>query len=145
MDDYRVTARFDADAQFDLSCVVEIVKAAGVPAYVEHTGGGCYTIYAGATRTDVDGDTRHAAVAGPGVMRADVYVGDWCDFYVGPDDDGDEPPFGLADLGVSNLDQIAALIVAQAVLAEPGEPLGFDAVESIGLDGTGRGIVWSAT
>jgi len=78
--------------RFDMHAVVDAVRGAGVKAFVEHTGGGTATIYAGPNR---------AVSAGPGVyegygpnVRTKPY-GDTAEFRIGPNrDDADvvEPP-----------------------------------------------------
>lgn len=76
----------------DMDAVADLLNVAGVAAYVEQTGGGCATIYAGPTHTDEHGDERYAVVAGPGWFDGPAWtcaraaVGD---FYIGPDDDGE--------------------------------------------------------
>ncbi|MEU4295404.1 hypothetical protein AB0E63_44900 [Kribbella sp. NPDC026596] len=55
--------------ELDLDDVVDRIHEQGVWAYVEQTGGGCATIYAGAWRSVPDGRydrTMYSAVAGPG-------------------------------------------------------------------------------
>lgn len=78
------------ELNFDSIC--ELLRAQGIPAYVEQTGGGCATIYAGEPdRTDPDWP-RFAAVAGPGWFEGPGWTngrGDTGEFYVGPDDDGE--------------------------------------------------------
>lgn len=119
----------------------------GVRAYVEYTGGGCATIYAGSAR-QVDGETfgdgtpvyRYPCLGGPGWFTGPMggarttTVGDYTDFYVGPDDET-VVPGSLADMGVTNTRQIAALIALNVIDAAD-----FDNVTAIGLDGTQRGI-----
>jgi hypothetical protein len=129
---------------FDMNAVCELVHRADVAAYVEHTGGGCATIYAGASRLDSHGDRRWAAVGGPGTFNhrdVDRHVGWFGDFYIGPDDDGDTMPFGVADLGAQTIRQLAALIVAQATQSDPTQALDADTIDALGLDSSGRGIV----
>ena len=41
-----------SDAELDMDAIVERVRAAGFPAYVEQTGGGCATVYAGPPDAD---------------------------------------------------------------------------------------------
>lgn len=73
--------------------IVELLQAKGVAnAYVEQTGGGCATIYAGPTHLDGNGDERWAVCAGPGwFTNGGGAFGDRADFYIGPDDDGEAP------------------------------------------------------
>jgi hypothetical protein len=144
MDEYKIIAEFDPDGQFNMQRVLHLVLRAGVHAYIEQTGGGCMTIYAGAQHEDSEGATRWAAIAGPGVVRAGFTLGDWCDFYVGVDDDGETMPISISDVGCNSWQDIADLIIAQARAEGASEPLGCDAIEALGLDGTGRGIIRQA-
>lgn len=83
-------------SRIDMDRVVWHVEQGGVKAYVEQTGGGCATIYAG----DLDewpdqyGDKRYAVAAGPGWFEGPGWIrpyGDATDFHIGPDDDGRLP------------------------------------------------------
>lgn len=121
----------------------------GVRAYVEYTGGGCATIYAGATRQEhgeVDHEGlpvyRYPCLGGPGRFTGSIgnpltqTVGSWHEFYVGPEEQtGDDPLPSIGDLGVTNTRQIAALIALHVIDAAD-----FDNVTAIGLDATQRGI-----
>jgi hypothetical protein len=75
--------------------VVELLKAKGVDnAYVEQTGGGVATIFAGPTFEEPEYGTRYAACAGPGTYgwQSDTpSMGSTEDFCVGADDYGDGP------------------------------------------------------
>lgn len=75
--------------------VVELLHGKGVDnAYVEQTGGGCATIFAGPTFEEPDYGTRYAACAGPGRYgwTSDVAsMGHTDEFCVGADDYGDGP------------------------------------------------------
>lgn len=133
--------------EVDMQVVAEIVSRHGVPAYVEHTGGGCSTIYAGVAYEDEGGDERFPAAAGPGYFagsydkpRASLY-----EFGVGPDNDGEGGYVDFADIGALTVHDIAKVIVAQvhkteAARVNGGEPvcLSTDDVEALGFDGTGR-------
>lgn len=85
--------------RIDMQAVVEHVRKAGVYAYVEQTGGGTATIYAGTLSEwpDGHGDRRHAVAAGPGLFEGRGTNGftkpyaDTSEFWIGPDDDGNEP------------------------------------------------------
>lgn len=74
---------------FSLDNVVARLKLAGVDAYVEHTGGGCATIYAGGKHTvtwsDGQVDERHDVAAGPGTYGSNTAT--TAEFFVGPNDD----------------------------------------------------------
>lgn len=76
----------------DLDKVCDLLKERNIPAYVEQTGGGCATIYAGEPdRTDPQWP-RYKALAGPGWFEGPGWSNgraDTSDFYVGPDDDGE--------------------------------------------------------
>jgi hypothetical protein len=104
-------------ATLNLETICDMLRAKGIPAYVEQTGGGCATIYAGESfeRTEpmyswasgereVIGhgtETRFPALAGPGWFDGPGWTegrADTADFYIGPDDDGDNaPPFTAND------------------------------------------------
>lgn len=123
----------------------------GVGAYVEYTGGGNATIYAGQSTRQYGeaGDSdeypiyRYPCLGGPGWFTGPMggarttTMGTWHEFYVGPEeqDGGFDPLLGLADLGVTNTRQIAALIALYVT-----GTAGFDNVTAIGLDATGRGL-----
>lgn len=100
----------DTSTTISMDKIVDLVVAAGFPAYVEHTGGGVATLYASHVATDHDparpvpvltdaaGDQRYTVVAGPGwfdTTRTGAQEtrfaadGDLEDFYVGADDDGE--------------------------------------------------------
>jgi hypothetical protein len=96
----------------DLDEVVRILKDEHqVPAYVEQTGGGTATIYAGwwfmnqepqyrwedGERIQVDAESvpRFPAIAGPGWFEGPGWTKGRAtvdDFYIGPDDDGEADP-----------------------------------------------------
>lgn len=95
----------------DLDEVVRLLKDKGVVAYVEQTGGGTATIYAGEqfqqreeTWRWVDGvrvsngsETvpRYPVIAGPGWFEGPGWThpqADAGDFAIGPDDDGESDP-----------------------------------------------------
>jgi hypothetical protein len=50
----------------NLDTIAELIHRHGIWAYVEQTGGGCATIYAGAQYTNRKAGTTYAAIAGPG-------------------------------------------------------------------------------
>jgi hypothetical protein len=99
--------------RIDMFRLAAMIRDRGVSAYVEHTGGGCATILAGDTYTDMRGDVRHAVEAGPGVFPTHTTAyGTRDDFWIGPDNDGD-----LAHLPVTTdthptLGELADAIVA---------------------------------
>lgn len=96
----------------DLQKVCDIVKGWGIPCYVEQTGGGCATIYAGTQtagkpRTTVghgpdDSDPRWQCIAGPGWFEGPEWSEPHAslgEFYIGPDDDGATDPTFTTDEG----------------------------------------------
>jgi hypothetical protein len=75
----------------NLEKIVDVLRMAGIPAYVEQSGGGCATIYVGEAQ-EVNGDPRYAVLAGPGWFEGPGWSngrGQTDDFSVGPDDDGE--------------------------------------------------------
>lgn len=75
----------------DFDAVRTALHARGIDAYVEQTGGGCATIYAGPTHEEPGWGKRWACLAGPGWFDGPGWTnpkGDPNDFYIGPDDDG---------------------------------------------------------
>lgn len=96
-------------------------------AYVEMTGGGVATIFAGPTRDD-DGDAHYAAIAGPGTYGWGnrPSEADTDEFYIGHDDHGDTEPVDMADIAVP-ADRVehavAAIIAAQATKDDPTIPI----------------------
>lgn len=127
----------------DLDRIVEILRDQHhiENAYVEQTGGGVATIYAGPTRVDDDGATRYAAIAGPGSYGWGVRksTADLAEFYVGPDDQGEADPVEPVTLGAYTEEAIASVIAAQARKSTP-VPLSADEIEALGLDSTGRSL-----
>jgi len=89
-----LAAEDDTSHELNMDTIVELVKAEGFPAYVEQTGGGVATIYAGHTFKDTDSfggidvDV-WPVVAGPGWFEGPGWTkprADKRDFYIGPDD-----------------------------------------------------------
>lgn len=112
----------------------------GMPAYVEQTGGGTATIYAGTTAKDEDGDERWTAAAGPGAYgwgRDEISWGNLAEFCVGPDDNGEAGYVDVADIGCRTEADVAKVIAAQAKKTSRFL-LSTDDIEDLGLDGTGR-------
>lgn len=99
--------------RIDMLAVAEQVRAAGHGAFVDHSGGGHMTIFAGPVDDlpDAAGDYRRAVLAGPGFNYPDGVFGDATDFAVGPDDDGATTPV-LTPHTVTT-EQVADLIVDQ--------------------------------
>jgi hypothetical protein len=86
--------------ELNMQQVCEILKSKGIPAYVEQTGGGCATIYAGEPAPDSHGDLRYPACAGPGVFNGPGWTNPSAttdEFYIGPDDDGETDPVSAKD------------------------------------------------
>lgn len=82
-------------APIDMEAVADELRRRGVHSYVEQTGGGVATIYAGPQHEEPGWGTRWACLAGPGWFDGPLWtlpVGDLGDFYVGPDDDGETEP-----------------------------------------------------
>ena len=82
---------------FSMDHVAQRLTELGLSAYVEHTGGGCATIYAGPTHVDPDWGQRYAVIAGPGWFDNNP-DGTSCayatseEFFFGHDDDGETSP-----------------------------------------------------
>jgi hypothetical protein len=62
------------------------------------------------------------------------------DFWIGPDEDGDQEPISASSAAAYTDHAVAGLIIAQARKWESHAPLSTDEVEQLGLDGTGRGV-----
>lgn len=119
----------------DMDEVVRHIIAAGVEAYVGHSGGGYATIYAGKLDEwpDAHGDRRHAVLVGPGGFTAPDWkrpFGHRGDFCFGPDDDGDSKPVNIAD--GTPPEKVAELVVAAVRSAEARRTRLADAVEAAG-------------
>jgi hypothetical protein len=109
--------------EFSMDEVVKILTAKGVPnAYVEMTGGGCATIFAGPTFEEPDYGTRYMVAAGPGSFRwTEDSIGHTDEFCIGADDYGDGPNFYVSDLpGAATMtaEDVANLIHGFLVRAE---------------------------
>lgn len=78
-------------SKVDMDKVCDILKERGIPAYVEQTGGGCATVYAGEPWDEEGWGKRYPALAGPGWFEGPGWTnarGDTDDFCIGLDDDG---------------------------------------------------------
>lgn len=110
--------------EIDLDALCAAVRALGhEDAYVEQTGGGCATLFAGGTYTDAHGDQRWRAAAGPGWFDGPGWTNGRAalgDFYVGPDDGEDDEAVHCCMPGES-LDSIAARIDALVRSARTAE------------------------
>ena len=75
--------------EINMETVVARVNAAGVHAFVDHTGGGVATIFAGRAAQTDDG-VKYECLAGPGWFEDEFNMtgarGDTADFSVGVDD-----------------------------------------------------------
>jgi hypothetical protein len=103
-------------AELNMETIVALVKAQGIAAYVEQTGGGVATIYAGDTRTEA-GTEYYAVAAGPGRFSGPRWSearGDDEDFCVGPDNDGSAPNDAYTACKGMDEAAIAAEIVRRA-------------------------------
>lgn len=121
-------------AEINLDVVVLFVRAFGVEATVEQTGGGTATIYAGGIRQEEGYGDRYAAVAGPGWFEGPGWTQGRAsteDFYVGPDDYGDVTPVICQEVGADDEVKVARLIVAQAVQNDPTQVVRQDIVASL--------------
>jgi len=81
--------------ELNMDQITSILNRYGVPAYVEQTGGGCATIYAGTAYPDDKGQDRYDAVAGPGWFDGPGFTlprAETEEFYIGLDDDGESDP-----------------------------------------------------
>ena len=76
----------------DMRALGDAIRGAGFPVRIESTGGGCATMYVGVcVNPDTVGDSlRFPVVLGPGVFDRDGAWADWEDFWIGPDNDGDD-------------------------------------------------------
>lgn len=110
------------DTTFSMDAVVDALQKGGIPAYVEQTGGGCATIYAGGQHVheerypngDVDRWNRWNVAAGPGWFEGP----DWTqgtaalgEFSVSPNDEGESDCVSLPD-SVTTHDEAVAWAVA---------------------------------
>lgn len=103
--------------EISLDKIVDLIRATGFEAYVEQTGGGTATIYAGSVFTDAEGDPRYPVVAGPGWFEGPTDArGHTADFCVGPDDDHGDFTYAL-DAGLRDEADVANLIVEHLLAA----------------------------
>jgi hypothetical protein len=100
---------------WNMDTIAKLVRERFDNAYVEMTGGGCATIYAGPVVVDAAGDNRYALIAGPGSYggrgfgRDEDSVASY-DFCYGNDDDGETTPIFVAE--TESEETIAALFLA---------------------------------
>ena len=100
----------------DLDEIARLIRLAGIPAYVEQTGGGCATLYAGEPR-ETDDLPVYPAVAGPGWFEGPGNTKARAhrdEFSAGTDENA--PDGGRVALPVADLDerQIADALVTLA-------------------------------
>lgn len=110
-------------ARISMDKVCQYLQRAGIKAYVEQTGGGTATIYAGTMGTDM----RWPAVAGPGWFNGVGFTeaeGDSDDFYIGADDDGESAAIDCRDHNLDTEAAIAAVMIEQVL---NGNGMGLDA------------------
>jgi hypothetical protein len=123
---------------YRISDVLDGLHAKGIQARVDHTGGGCLTVFAGPEENDIHGDPRSAAVAGPFSFVDDIPTGDFVECCTGPDDDGESDPIYFHDAGCRTVADVVDLIALQ--VAANAEPVDGDTLDAHGFDGTGRGF-----
>lgn len=118
--------------------VAGLLAILGIDAVVEHTGGGCATLFAGPTRPDPDdpGAVVWAAVAGPGRYdrRADggPHPAALAELVVGPDDHGQSAPTEVGALGAVGAHAVAVLVADQ--LRHPERVATDDELAAAGFD-----------
>lgn len=124
--------------------VVDHLHGLGVSAYVEQTGGGCATIYAGPTQQGSDFPrtpaVTYAAVAGPGSYGwgqrpSAAMLGD---FYIGADDMGETEPVDAGLVGARSAEDVARLIAEQ--VRHPERPSTREEVRALGFDAEARRV-----
>jgi hypothetical protein len=105
--------------EIDMDEIVRLVRAEGVEVYVEQTGGGCATIFAGGlvdypVPDSTEHEQRYGCAAGPGWFDGPGWTnarGSLDDFHVGPDDYGEGDAY--AAVPDDNETTLAARIVAE--------------------------------
>lgn len=106
----------DMTQTVDMDAVVAALKARGFTAYVEQTGGGTATIYAGPTYYDPDEQyDRYAAAAGPGWFEGfgwTIARGNLADFALGHDDNGFTDPIIPTTNDPERIAELIARVVA---------------------------------
>jgi hypothetical protein len=93
--------------------IAHFVSQEGVAAYVEQTGGGVATIYAGPTRQEPDYGKRFHTVVGPGEYgwgNAPSVMSLW-ELFIGPDDFGQVEGMDAWEMGCRNERDVADLIL----------------------------------
>jgi len=89
------------------SVIIAAIRSAlpALPVRVDHSGGGCATMYIGASYIDPSGDVRYPLLVGPGWFGDDDTWFPTNDTVIGPDDDGESDPAEVRTIA----DVIAAL------------------------------------
>lgn len=111
-----------------LADVVDALRVLEVPAFVDHTGGGTATLFAGPPNKESEG--RWTVAVGPGWFAEDRSP--WAstvDLYVGPDDDGEAAIEGVTTVPAgTSATRIAELVTdtVKLITADP-RPTGFGA------------------
>ena len=115
----------DVDSVINMDAIVEALHRMSVPAYVEQTGGGCATIYAGPKGPSLvtPGEDDYPVAAGPGHFEGPGWSnarGYADDFVVGPNDDGVDD---VTMITVTDPEAIA-MVIAEQVIRTQGVPTG---------------------
>lgn len=121
------------DGAFSMDDVVSVLRTMKLDAYVEMTGGGVATIYAGTQYRSPEDDGLYPAVAGPGTYQHRDYgvsVAHFSEFVVGPD--YSEEWWEADVVGALTVQRIAELIALQ-VAAPNGERVSADAIREAGF------------
>lgn len=122
------------DGNFRMQAVCDYLGLLGIQSYVEMTGGGCATIYAGQDYLGEDDCRRWTTLGGPGTFRGDGTSGaSFEEFYIGAENG--IGAFDTASLGVTTCRQVAALIALHEWRVNDA-----DTIEKLGLDPSLRGI-----
>lgn len=105
-------------SEIDMQAVCDDLKAMGIPAFVQQTGGGVATIYAGEPYTDPIDDEWYPAVAGPGWFDGPGWIRPFAnpeDFYIGPDNNVGDAQVYVTAAKLGNDPAVIATTIALAV------------------------------
>lgn len=105
--------------------ITDALKARGIPAYTEQTGGGVATIFAGPRWEEPGWGHRYTVLCGPGWFQDSHFTnphGDTEDLNIGPDDDGAAPDYVRVPVEATR-EQIVELIVAEIAKVTAANPL----------------------
>lgn len=122
------------DRAFSFDVLAQLVRDAGVSAYVEQTGGNCATVFAGTTVTESDGYLRWTCAGGPGRFtwdHPDHHHGYLAEFFIGPDVD-DGVAISPGEIGARTLSDLSRLMAAQAAKAY-GQTLNAEDIKRLGF------------